>query len=58
MFRRSLLQFAAVLALLIPLAPPAGAARPGGETVQYSAEAVRAALAQGRAVLLEFNADW
>ena len=41
----------------MPLAP-AAAAQAGGETVQYSPEAVSTALAQGRAVLLEFNADW
>ncbi|MFP6746156.1 MAG: hypothetical protein VCD66_00960 [Alphaproteobacteria bacterium] len=57
MFRRTLLQFAAILALPMPLAP-AAAAQAGGETVQYSPEAVSTALAQGRAVLLEFNADW
>ncbi len=53
MLRRSLLQFAAAAIVTMPFG-----ARAATEFVPYSAEAVRAALDQGRAVLLEFGAVW
>jgi hypothetical protein len=53
MFRRLFLQLMVGLALLAPLSVQAA-----GGKVAYSPEAVSAALAQGRAVLLEFSAEW
>ncbi len=53
MVRRLVLQFAFVLVLLAPLG-----AHASEDTVPYSDKAVEATLAQGRAVLLEFSADW
>ena len=53
MLFRLALRLSVVLVLLTPLA-----ARAGGATVPYSAQVVAAALAEGRAVLLEFSADW
>ncbi len=49
----SVLRIAFFLALLTPLAAQAGEAG-----IPYSPQAVQAALADGRAVLLEFVADW
>lgn len=53
MLRRNLLQFAFVLALLAPLGVQASE-----RAVPYSPQAVKDALAQGRAVLLDFHAEW
>ena len=53
MLRRLFLQFAIVATLSAPLA-----AQASGDSVPYSPEAVKTALADGRAVLLEFAAEW
>ncbi len=53
MVRRLVLQFAFALALLIPIG-----AQASENSVPYSDKVVKSALAQGRAVLLEFAADW
>jgi len=53
MLRRLFLQSAFALALLAPLG-----AQAASESVPYSEKVVKSALAEGRAVLLEFAADW
>lgn len=53
MLRRLFLQFAVVAALSVPLA-----AHAAGDSVPYSPKAVKSALDDGRAVLLEFAAEW
>ncbi|MBT3370930.1 MAG: hypothetical protein HOA08_05215 [Rhodospirillaceae bacterium] len=57
MLRRLFLQAAIVTALLAPLAAPS-AAQADSDTAPYSPETVKSALADGRAVLLEFAAPW
>lgn len=57
MRRRLFLQFVPVVALLMALSSPL-AAQAGNGTVPYSAGIVKSALADGRAVLLEFAAPW
>ena len=56
MLRRLFLQAAIVTALLAPLAAPS--AQADSDTAPYSPETVKSALADGRAVLLEFAAPW
>ncbi len=53
MLQKIALRFAFVLALLMPLAASASES-----DVPYSPQAVKDALAEGRAVLLDFAADW
>ena len=53
MLRRLFLQSAFALALLAPLG-----AQAASDSVPYSEKVVKSALAEGRAVLLEFAADW
>lgn len=56
MLRRYIFQTVFALVLLGPYM--AGSAQAAGDKVPYSAEVVTVALNQGRAVLLEFGADW
>ncbi|MBT3333340.1 MAG: hypothetical protein HOK21_12455 [Rhodospirillaceae bacterium] len=56
MLRRIFLQIAFATALLVPLLPLS--AHAAGDSVPYSPEVVQTALADGRAVLLEFAAEW
>ena len=51
--RKAILCSAFVLALLTPLA-----AQAGGRDIPYSPQAVKTALGQGCAVLLDFTAKW
>jgi thiol:disulfide interchange protein len=53
MLQKIALRFAFVLALLMPLAASASES-----DVPYSPQVVKDALAEGRAVLLDFAADW
>ncbi len=53
MLRRVFFRYVIALALSSPLAAEAA-----GGSVPYSPQVVKAALADGRAVLLEFAAEW